>query len=285
MTSNDTFGIRFTRSWVAFYTRSLDEPVGERRRVEMASDLWEQLNDASSGRASAQVLDRCLRGIPADVWWRYRTLLEQRGVRQRSQNMMRNILTNWWVVFTAILGAGALTSGVAGLIFGGGGLAVVGSVGEMVSGSLILGGLAVRHRRSVAGSWMIAAGAAMAVVGVFTLPAVVLVVIGGLWTGHLQLSDTVDQPNLQPVRPQPADITTRWYLMLLAALILFAIGFGALMVMGDTQTYTGEEDISLIGGLAWFAWILSWLGAVISAGVGIVFGAMRLVVRHRTRPA
>ena len=107
MTSNASFGVRFTRSWVAFYTRSLDEPVGERRRAEMASDLWEQLNDASSGRASAQVLDRCLRGIPADVWWRYRTLLESRGIRERSRGMYSNLRQNWWqalVVAQAILG-------------------------------------------------------------------------------------------------------------------------------------------------------------------------------------
>ena len=93
--SEDSFGVRFTRSWVALYTRSLPDAVGERRRAELESDLWEQLKQTSSGRASAQVLDRCLRGIPADVWWRYRTLLEEREVRQRNRNMTRSILTNW----------------------------------------------------------------------------------------------------------------------------------------------------------------------------------------------
>ena len=109
--------------------------------------------------------------------------------------------------------------------------------------------------------------------------------MGRLWTGHLQLSGTADEPHLEPVRPQPADLTARWYLWLVAAPILFVIGLGALVILGDGQTATGEDDTGLIGSLAYFAWILSWLGAVISTGMGIVFGAKRGFARHRTRPA
>ena len=291
--SQDSFGVRFTRSWVAFYTRGLPDVVGERRRAELESDLWEQSKETSSGRASAQVLDRCLRGIPADVWWRYRTLLEKREVRQRNRNMTRSILTNWWGVITAVLGVAVLIEAVAGIIWGNGG-GVAWSAVTLLSGGLILGGLALLQRRVIAGSWMILVGALVPVSGIFTIPVAgifmipitALIVIGGLWTGHLQLWGTVvEEPHLQPARPQPADLTSRWYLWLVAASILFVIGFGALVVLGDGQTATGEDDTSLISSLAYLAWILSWFAAVISAGIGVVFGARRVIARHRTRPA
>lgn len=286
MTGKDSFGVRSTRAWVALYTRSLPETVGERRRAEIESDLWEQLNNTSSGGASARVLDRCLRGIPADVWWRYRTLLEHREVRQRSNSMTRTVVTNWWGVMTAVFGATLLTLGLAGVIFGeGDGGGVVWAGATLISGGLVVGGLAILHRRVRAGSWMIAVGAAATILSIFLIPVAALIVLGGLWTGHLQLIGTPDQPHLQPDRPQPADLTTRWYRWLVAAAILFIIGLGALVVLGDGQTATGDDDTSLIATLAYLAWILSWLGAVITTGVGIAFGAKRRVTRHLTRPA
>jgi hypothetical protein len=283
---NDSFGVRFTRSWVALYTRSLPDPAGQRRRAEIESDLWEQLNNTSSSRASAQVLDRCLRGIPADVWWRYRTLLEQREVRQRNQDMTRNILINWWGAITAVLGTALVTLGVAGTLFGDGGSVGVAWAGAtLVSGGLILGGLALLRRRVVSGSRMIVVGAAATVPSIFLIPVAALTVIGGLWTGHLQLAGTADVQNLQPPRPQAADPATRWYMWLVAALLLFLVGLGAAAILGDGQTASGEDDNSIIAGLAYLAWILSWLAAVISTGLGIVFGAKQGIARHRTRPA
>lgn len=80
--------------------------------------------------------------------------------------------------------------------------------------------------------------------------------------------------------PVPSRVMTmRWYLWFGAAVVLFAIGVGALVVLGDGKTATGEDDTSLLNGLAWFAWILSWFGAVISVGLGIVLGTR--VLRHR----
>jgi hypothetical protein len=78
-----------------------------------------------------------------------------------------------------------------------------------------------------------------------------------------------------PVAHDEADMTLRWYLWFVIAAVLFAIGFGALMVMGDGKTATGEDDLSVIKGLAWVAWILSWFGALASAGYGIVLGSRR----------
>jgi hypothetical protein len=44
--------------------------------MEIESDLYEQLQ----AMGSQGVLGRCLRGIPADVWWRIRTMRERTGV-------------------------------------------------------------------------------------------------------------------------------------------------------------------------------------------------------------
>ena len=200
--------------------------------------------------------------------------------------MTRTIFTNWWGVITAIVGAVLLTLGVAGVVFGdGAGGGVVWAGATLISGGLIVGGLAILQRRVRAGSWMIAVGATVTILSIFLIPVAALIVVGGLWTGHLQLTGTTDESRLQPVRPQSADLTARWYLWLVAAPILFVVGLGALVVLGDGQTATGEDDTSLIASLAYFAWILSWLGAVISTGIGIVFGARRGIARHRTRPA
>ncbi len=200
--------------------------------------------------------------------------------------MGRSIFTNWWGVGTAILGVALLALGTAGVVFGSGdGGGVIWASATLISGGLILGGLANLQRRIRAGSWMIAVGAAVAALSIFLIPVAALIVIGGLWTEHMRLSGAADPSHPRPVRAQPADITARWYLWLVAAPVLFAIGLGALVVLGDGQTVTGEDDTSLIAGLAYFGWLLSWLGAAISAGVGILLGARRGLGRHRTRPA
>ncbi len=200
--------------------------------------------------------------------------------------MTRTIFASWWGVITAIIGVAGLILGAAGVIFrdaGGGGLTGAGAT--LVSGGLILGGLAVLRRRVIAGSWMILAGAAVTVLDIFLIPVAALIVIGGLWTGHMRLTGNADEPHLEPARPQQADVTAGWYKWLIAAPVLFVIGLGALVVAGDGQTATGEDDTSLLAGLAYLGWILGWLGAVISTGVGIVLGTKRGIARHRTRPA
>jgi hypothetical protein len=78
-------------------------------------------------------------------------------------------------------------------------------------------------------------------------------------------------------------MTMRWYLWFVVAAVLLAIGFGALVVLGDGETATGEDDTSLLNGLAWLAWILSWFGAIVSAGYGIFLG--NRVLRDRKRLA
>ena len=64
--------------------------------------------------------------------------------------------------------------------------------------------------------------------------------------------------------------TMQWYYWFIAAAVLFVIGLGALAVLGDGETATGEDDTSLVNGLSYFAWLLSWLGAIVSIGMGVV---------------
>jgi len=67
-------------------------------------------------------------------------------------------------------------------------------------------------------------------------------------------------------------VAMRWYHWFVAAAVLFAIGLGALVVLNATETTGGGEDDTgtLLNSLAWLAWMLSWLGAVVSVGMGIV---------------
>lgn len=77
----------------------------------------------------------------------------------------------------------------------------------------------------------------------------------------------------------------RWYHWFAAAAVLFAIGVVALFVLGDGETPTGENDITLnllrlvrrptratgiTHTLAYSAWLLSWLGAIVSIGICVV---------------
>lgn len=73
-----TGGLAFllVRGWVRFYTLGMTAERRERRRIEIESDLWENHEDRlATGAAPAtvglEIAGRCLRGIPADLLWRY----------------------------------------------------------------------------------------------------------------------------------------------------------------------------------------------------------------------
>lgn len=95
--SYDPLAVRVCRGWAATYTRGLPTEIAELRVLEIESDLWEHLQDPET--ADREILGRTLRGIQADVWWRYRTLLESRGARQRSHEMTttQRIAQHWYV--------------------------------------------------------------------------------------------------------------------------------------------------------------------------------------------
>lgn len=111
---DDPLAVRVSRGWAATYTRGLPTEIAELRVLEIESDLWEHLQDPDT--ADREILGRTLRGIHADVWWRYRTLLESRGARQRSHEMTttQRIAQRWYVwlgiaVVLAGVGSGALS--------------------------------------------------------------------------------------------------------------------------------------------------------------------------------
>jgi hypothetical protein len=63
------------RTWVLFYTAGLPREARLARGDEIASDLWEQTALAAvegqpPARTARSLLGRCLRGMPADLFWR-----------------------------------------------------------------------------------------------------------------------------------------------------------------------------------------------------------------------
>jgi hypothetical protein len=290
---SDPLAVRLTWRWTLLYTRGLPPDAQQRRRLELESDLWEHRQDPDEPDAVREIFGRFLRGIPADVRWRYRTLLEVRGARQRSQDMTTSIRTNWWVILTAVLGAAMLTIGAFTAMLGGGAgdsaFRIIGAVTSVISGGLVFGGLVQRQRSLITGSRLIFAGSVFTLFGGLEfIPIGMIVLISGFWTGNLQLSEGEDEPELHPVRRQQVDMTARWYMWLIAAAVLFGFGFGMLVladVLEGTALDCDDPDGCLADSALWAAWILSWLGAIVTGGIGVIMGGLRFVVRHRTRLA
>ena len=72
--------------WCEVYTRGLSPAVAGDRRAELASDLWEHAT--AEPRAAGAMLSRAIRGVPADLAWRY----EQRRSAQRLVPMETRII-------------------------------------------------------------------------------------------------------------------------------------------------------------------------------------------------
>jgi hypothetical protein len=282
MKNAEPLSARVVRRWLTLYTRGLPLDARERRCLELESDMWEHLHDADEADAARAVLGRFLRGIPADVRWRYRTLLESRGARHRSKEMTTSLRSNWWVILTAILGVVPLGISLAMLASeagGSGAFRLIGAAVAVVTGALLIGGLIRRQADLVNGSQLIFAGAALTLVGGLEfIPIGIIVLVSGFWTGNLQLSEPADGPDLHPVRDHQITMTRYWYLWLGAATVLFAVGW--LPLIFDDPDNAG--DLSFGG---WYVWVLSWFGAIITGGIGVILAGLRLTIRHRTRLA
>jgi hypothetical protein len=274
--------------WARTYTRGLPDEVAVRRRAELESDLWEQLHDTAQAHAGRAIVGRLLRGIPADVRWRYRTLLDQRGARQRSETMKTERTFDWWMALTAVLGLAALATGLWVALTRGDGevpLRVLGSARGALTGGLVIGGLVVWRTHRVLGSWLTMVGAAAAVAtDPILAPLAAAVVIAGLWTGRLQTSEAADEP--VTLQHRQAGLTRRWYWWLLASAALFGIGLLFPYFVFDEPTgVETEDDGGLLGIVLWMTWWGSWLVALVAAGLGVILGGMHLLVRHRTHVA
>lgn len=274
MNGVETPWVNMVRRWVALYTRGPPVDVRDRRLLELESDVWEQLHDADEPNASRAVFGRFLRGVPADVWWRYHTLLESRGARKRSQKMTTSLRDCWWVNLTAILGVVplGLSLAMAATVSGGGMFRLAGVAVATVSAALLIGGLVRRRSDPISGSQMIVAGAALTLVGGLEfIPVGIIVLVSGFWTGNLQLSATSDAPDLEPVRQHQINMTRFWFVWLAGAAVLFAIGWIPLIAEGGDLTW------------GYFIWVLSWLGAIVTGGIGVILAGLRLTLRHHRR--
>lgn len=67
------YAIAAVRIWTDLYTWGLPPAVGEARRSEIESDLWEFQRDCDAHRPvnpAAHILIRALLGVPDDLYWR-----------------------------------------------------------------------------------------------------------------------------------------------------------------------------------------------------------------------
>lgn len=87
--------------WTRLYTWPLSADVRDRRRREVASDLWESLHDAPGPPSALHLGSRLLTGVLDDVGW----LCEQR--RHRDRRRVRSCIT----VACALTGSVWLTLG------------------------------------------------------------------------------------------------------------------------------------------------------------------------------
>jgi hypothetical protein len=208
--------------------------------------------------------------------------------------MFSNLKRNWWpalVVVQAVLAAASVALVVITAPYQQGSevapfMVVTGVIG-LVSIALLLLGLVTIDRSRPAGSWMITIGSVPTLLTLLALNPVALLAVAtiasGLWTGNLAF--TTRQADIDPDHATarvPATAGVRWYWWLITAIVLFAAGFGTLIL---ADVIIAEGDVSVIGGLMWLTWLLTWAAAAATAAIGIALGTMRLVSRHRTRTA
>jgi hypothetical protein len=74
---------RLVLAWVRTYTRRVPSAAAEQRRAELASDVWEQVNDTElMGLAAGPfLLWRAARSVPSDLAWRRAARTGDHGAR------------------------------------------------------------------------------------------------------------------------------------------------------------------------------------------------------------
>lgn len=209
--------------------------------------------------------------------------------------MLTNLKRNWWealVVATAVFVAVSalltpilirdlqgehLAFGIAAVIVG------------LASAGLLIGGLRVIRRNRRLGSRLIVIGCVPTLMTVVALNPVsllaVAVVAGGLWTGNLEFRPRHGGLDVEATGAVPRRRGTRWYLWIVAGVVLFGIGFASLLI-GDMADGPGNDGLTgTAEGLIYFTWVLSWAAAAATGVIGVTLGFINLATRHRTRPA
>jgi hypothetical protein len=237
--------------WVANYTQHLPAEVGERRRAEVASDVWEQ---RAAGRQAAaptvvvalSILRRMATGMPADLRWRKLQLAAARGrsLQPRARLLRHTLARHWWLVLAGLVGLAEVVVG-AHIALGDAqpvtstgatprtGTTTGGGILIAAAGGLLLAGIVWRHWSRSGGNILIAAGALPAVLlWPWTVPlAVVLVPLERVRARH-------------PGRPG----TPSGYQVALALGIQVAsLAIAYLILMGRLPLATGLLLLGLLG--------------------------------------
>src|SRR5258705_402262 len=102
------------RCWTATYTIGLPAETRDRRREEIAGDLWEQQHDEEDHgrhRSAASLAARVCSGMPADLLWRAR---ERRPMRRLE--LADLAIDRTWDRRMRLVGRGAVLTAVAILV-------------------------------------------------------------------------------------------------------------------------------------------------------------------------
>ena len=202
--------------WVATYTRHLPTEVGERRRAEVASDLWEE---RAAGREAGtrtvlvalSILRRMAAGVPADLRWRESQLAAARGrpLQAKERHALHALARNWWLVLAALVGVTEVVVGARIVLDGAEpvtGSGITARIGPTVGGGVLIAGAGLllllgvvwRRRSPVNGGILIVAGAVPALLlSPWAVPLAVIFAVG------LELF-RAEGPGLQGRRPRSA---------------------------------------------------------------------------------
>lgn len=145
--------------WAGRYTRGLPPEVGDRRRAEIESDVFEQTH-AGDGRGTA-VVWRALRGVHADLAWRRQELRLVHGSHRppsRLRSTWRVVTQSWFAPLAVLIGVFDLLASIAVLTEADGTMPgqVIGPILMTTLALSVFGGLRLRWR---AGEAIVAAGA------------------------------------------------------------------------------------------------------------------------------
>ena len=158
--------------WCELYTRGLSPAIAGDRRDELASDLWEHA--AHEPRPAVAMLSRAIRGVPADLAWRYEESKRMRGLMPRSQRIVSGAVSTMvlaaasaLIVFGVVVISRTSAMALRGEIrpFSDTAVWVIGLTALAVVGLLLL----VRQRTRWLGAVVLAASSALVHFGLYDL--------------------------------------------------------------------------------------------------------------------
>lgn len=165
-----------TRRWVRGYTAWVGAEAAERRRAEIASDVWEQRTDAHERRVAPvtvalAIAVRVVAGMPADLTWVHTQRLAMRGLpadrKAQTMNTLGSVVARWWWVLGATVLAGL---GASALLLGD---SDVNRPQVAIVVAALVAGIALRRSRPRTAGSLVVVGAAVPAV-LFWAPAVMV---------------------------------------------------------------------------------------------------------------